>query len=177
MQLITGGAGGQTRYTILLASDASSLSTQVNELLARGWQPAGGVTLAEVETGLVTQWAQAMTLTGEGREGDEGEHALGDVVAMLDAGAQPGAASAAASGEEPQQDAGEIVSGIESAIKEAQRSVRRAREVAQDEELRELGWEERMEIVSLLSGALERLHHASLDTFHVRPPARSLRAA
>lgn len=51
-------------YTILVANDASSLSSQVNNLLRHGWEPQGGVT---VTTGRETPdgeayelWAQAM---------------------------------------------------------------------------------------------------------------------
>ena len=51
-------------YTILLAGDASTLSSQVNQLLAHGWQVQGGVC---VTTGRETPdgeeyevWAQAL---------------------------------------------------------------------------------------------------------------------
>ena len=51
-------------YVVLLATDPSSLSSQVNALLRDGWQCQGGVALAQVtddesgEKGV--QWAQAL---------------------------------------------------------------------------------------------------------------------
>ncbi len=50
-------------YSILLATDPSSLSSQVNALIAKGWRPQGGVsqsTVNEEGEGEQTQWAQAM---------------------------------------------------------------------------------------------------------------------
>jgi hypothetical protein len=57
-------------YVVLLATDPSSLSSQVNKLIAQGrddkglrWQPQGGVAISEIHeegTGESTQWAQAM---------------------------------------------------------------------------------------------------------------------
>jgi hypothetical protein len=50
-------------YVILLARDPSSLASQVNDLIKRGWQPQGGVAASEVHeegTAAATQWAQAM---------------------------------------------------------------------------------------------------------------------
>lgn len=60
---ITQGTAGDTDYTILLAGDASTLSSLVNNLIRRGWQPQGGVSVSvftpeEGET--AEQWAQAM---------------------------------------------------------------------------------------------------------------------
>lgn len=51
------------QYTILLATDPSSLSSAVNELIGNGWEPQGGVvvtTVHEEQEGELTQWAQAM---------------------------------------------------------------------------------------------------------------------
>lgn len=51
-------------YTILLAGDASTLSSQVNNLIANGWEPQGGVTLSENRTAEDDEateiWVQAM---------------------------------------------------------------------------------------------------------------------
>lgn len=51
-------------YTILVAGDASTLSSQVNNLLKNDWKPQGGIAISEIldpETGQVSvQWAQAM---------------------------------------------------------------------------------------------------------------------
>ena len=58
----------KTQYSILIATDPSSLSSQVNGLIERGWQVQGGVAIAQVrdEEGKEesTQWAQAMVLAG-----------------------------------------------------------------------------------------------------------------
>jgi hypothetical protein len=51
-------------YTILVAGDASTLSSQVNALLKGGWEPQGGVTLSETRTAEDVEateiWTQAM---------------------------------------------------------------------------------------------------------------------
>ncbi len=51
-------------YTILVASDASTLSSQVNNLLKNDWKPQGGIAISEIldpESGEISeQWAQAM---------------------------------------------------------------------------------------------------------------------
>jgi hypothetical protein len=51
-------------YTILVAGDASTLSSQVNDLLKGGWEPQGGVTLSETRPAeddeATKMWAQAM---------------------------------------------------------------------------------------------------------------------
>jgi hypothetical protein len=51
-------------YTILVAGDASTLSSQVNNLLKGGWEPQGGVTLSETRAAEDDEgseiWAQAM---------------------------------------------------------------------------------------------------------------------
>jgi hypothetical protein len=69
-------------YTILLGTDPSTLASEVNALISRGWEPAGGVAIAEVhedaEEGQ-TQWAQAM-IRESGHEG----------AAVEDAGASQG---------------------------------------------------------------------------------------
>ena len=53
------------QYVILLATDPSSLSTQVNALIAQGWQPQNGVALSQIwddeADAFIVQWAQAMT--------------------------------------------------------------------------------------------------------------------
>ena len=58
----TQGTAGDTDYTILLAGDASTLSSLVNHLIRRGWQPQGGVGVSihgsEEET--TELWAQAL---------------------------------------------------------------------------------------------------------------------
>lgn len=60
-------------YTILVATDASTLSSQVNQLLTQGWQSQGGVCVATNNThdsqgyDEVTElWAQAMVKTEKG---------------------------------------------------------------------------------------------------------------
>lgn len=50
-------------YTILEDDSASGLSSKVNTLLRRGWEPVGGVTVATVHPDNEEQeevWAQAM---------------------------------------------------------------------------------------------------------------------
>ncbi len=51
-------------YTILVAGDASTLSSSVNNLLKNDWKPQGGIAISEIldpETSEVSvQWAQAM---------------------------------------------------------------------------------------------------------------------
>lgn len=54
----------KNEYTILTAGDASTLSTNVNNLIGRGWEPQGGVTVAETLNPDAEEadelWAQAM---------------------------------------------------------------------------------------------------------------------
>lgn len=50
-------------YVVLLDTDPSGLSSQVNNLIRNGWTPQGGVAVTEVhdeQEGEQTQWAQAM---------------------------------------------------------------------------------------------------------------------
>ncbi len=51
-------------YTILVAGDASTLSSQVNNLLKGGWEPQGGVTVTTgremPESEEYELWTQAM---------------------------------------------------------------------------------------------------------------------
>ena len=53
------------RYVILLGTDPSTLTSQVNALLELGWKPVGGVMLSQIYDkhdldGYTNQWAQAM---------------------------------------------------------------------------------------------------------------------
>lgn len=51
-------------YTILEGGDASDLSTKVNNLLSRGWEPVGGLAILAGKDGpeepTFEVWAQAM---------------------------------------------------------------------------------------------------------------------
>lgn len=55
-------------YTILEGYNASELSSRVNNLLRRGWEPVGGVALAVGHEGVEEPsfdiWAQAMIKRG-----------------------------------------------------------------------------------------------------------------
>lgn len=54
-------------YVILLGTDPSTLASQVNGLIRRGWEPQSGVAITGIrdeESGTQIQWAQAMSTTG-----------------------------------------------------------------------------------------------------------------
>jgi hypothetical protein len=63
-------------YTILVAGDASTLSTSVNHLRRRGWEPQGGISLSVSEPTVAGEssevWAQAMIKRERGRDAQPG---------------------------------------------------------------------------------------------------------
>lgn len=146
--------GGQSEYTILLAADPSSLSSLVNNLIVLGWEPQGGVALAELhddpEQGSA-QWAQAMTRRAPASAGGDGEEAARDT-----------------GGEETGP-----LAEVEGAIRE----VRQARAVIDDEGTSQLSWYERTEAATALTDALERLRRVEGALRAASPRPARLRVA
>jgi hypothetical protein len=63
-------------YVVVIATDPSSLSSQVNNLISNGWRPQGGLALTQVKNDVEddepyeTQWAQAMVKDGGSLESE-----------------------------------------------------------------------------------------------------------
>ena len=55
-------------YQIATGYGPSELAMQVNELLDRGWAPAGGVAVEPAANGHAALYSQALTSTKESRE-------------------------------------------------------------------------------------------------------------
>lgn len=55
-------------YHIATGYGPSELALKVNELLDRGWTPAGGVAVEPASEGYAARYSQALTSTKESRE-------------------------------------------------------------------------------------------------------------
>lgn len=69
-----------TRYAVVLATDPSTLASQVEDLMKQGWEAQGGVSVAEIhdDDGAETQWAQAMVRRPGARADTAGEEPTGE---------------------------------------------------------------------------------------------------